>query len=196
MDLKQILRGHAVILLERKSTKAILSDVFNNDMPKVNALMSAYDIGIVKTIQEHFPLGNLDRSNAINKLIKQHSMLEAIAVWAVDQWVAAIDNTIIMEMKAAQDEKDKERLDQLFVGGEDSGENPELPSSHGALSDPLPIDFTDKSEQVDYYTNVRLDKTKGKIYIPCGVGNTDNGFYICGINEKVCSHAETFSNLV
>ena len=75
MNLKQILHGHAATLLERQSTKAILSDAFNNDIPKINALMSAYDIAIVTSIQVHFPLSNLERSNAINKLIKQHSML-------------------------------------------------------------------------------------------------------------------------
>ena len=51
MELKKILHGHAITLLERKSTKAILSDAFHNDMPKINALMSAYDIGIVTTIR-------------------------------------------------------------------------------------------------------------------------------------------------
>ena len=65
MNLKQILPGHAITLLERKSTKAILSDAFNNDIPKINALMSAYDIGVVTTIQEHFPLGNLERSTMV-----------------------------------------------------------------------------------------------------------------------------------
>ena len=37
MNLKHILHGHAITLLEQKSTKAILSDAFNNDKPKINA---------------------------------------------------------------------------------------------------------------------------------------------------------------
>ena len=79
MNLKQILHGHAGTLLERASTKAILSDAFNNDIPKINALMSAYDIGIVTSIQAQFPLGNLERSNAINKLIKQHRQHDPVS---------------------------------------------------------------------------------------------------------------------
>ena len=102
MNLKQLLHGHAATLLERPSTKAILSDAFNNDIPKINALMSAYDVGIVTAIQAHFPLSNLERSNAINKLIKQHSMLEDKAAWAVDQWIAAVDSAVIREMQEAQ----------------------------------------------------------------------------------------------
>jgi len=196
MNLKQILRGHAITLLERKSTKAILSDALNNDIPKINALMSAYDIGIVTTIQDNFPLGNLERSNAINKLIKQHSMLEDKAAWAVDEWIAAVDSAVIREMKDAQEALEKEKEEKLLAAQGDPWADLELPSSHGGSSDPAPVDFTDKSEQVDYYTNVHLDKIKGKIYIPCGVGNTDNGFYICGISEKECSAAPTVFALV
>lgn len=196
MNLKQILRGHAITLLERKSTKAILSDAFNNDIPKINALMSAYDIGIITTIQEHFPPGNLERSNAINKLIKQHSMLEDKAAWAVDQWIDAVDSAVIREMQTAQEQLEKEREEKLFGSNDDPWNDLGIPSSHDALPDLMPIDFVGKSEQVDYYTNVHLHKKKGKIYIPCGVGNTDNGFYICGISEKECSCAPTVFALV
>ena len=196
MDLKQVLHGHAITLLERKSAKAILSDAFNNNIPKINALMSAYDIGIVTTIQEHFPPGNLERSSAINKLIKQHSMLEDKAAWAVDQWIDAVDSAVIREMQTAQEQLEKEREETLFGGNEDRWADLGLPSSHDDPPDPAPIDFADKSEQVDYYTNVRLDKVEGRIYIPCGVGNTDNGFYICGICEKECSAAPTVFALV
>lgn len=118
MNLKQILHGHAVTLLERQSTKAILSDALNNDVPKINALMNAYDIGIVTSIQSQFPLGNLERSNAINKLIKQHSMLEDKATWAVDQWIAAIDGAVIREMQAARAQLDKEKEERLLGGKE------------------------------------------------------------------------------
>lgn len=196
MNLKQILHGHAITLLEQKSTKAILSDAFNNDKPKINALMSAYDIGIVTIIQEHFPLGNLERSNAINKLIKQYSMLEDKATWAVDQWIDAVDGAVIREMQTIQEQLEKEKEEKDRSDNDDPWAAFDLPSSHDAPPAPTPIDFTDKSEQIDYYTNVRLDKVKGKIYIPCGVGNTDNGFYICGIEEKDCSAAPTVFALV
>lgn len=195
MNLKKILQGHAITLLEKQSTKAILSDAFNNDMPKINALMSAYEIGIVTTIQAHFPLGKIERSNAINKLMKQHSMLEEKATWAVDQWIAAIDGSIIREMQDAQEQLAKEKEKKLFGESGDLWDDLDLPSSRGD-SEPTAIDFTDKADQVDYYTNVHLDKIQGKIFIPCGVGNTDNGFYICGIDEIHCSEAPTVFALV
>ena len=109
INLKQILHGHAITLLEHKSTRAILSDAFNNDIPKIQALMSAYDSGIVTLIQEHFPLGNLQRANAINKLIKQYSMLEDMATWAIDQWIDAIDSALIREILDAKEQQEKEK---------------------------------------------------------------------------------------
>ena len=99
MNLNGILQGRAVALLERQSTKALLSDAYNNNIPQVNALMSAYDVGIITTILTSFPIQSLDRSNTINKLIKQHSLLEDKATWAVDQWIAAIDATLIKEIQ-------------------------------------------------------------------------------------------------
>ena len=121
-------------------------------------------------------------------------MLEDKATWAVDQWIAAIDSAVIREMQAAQAQLDKEKEEKLFGGNDDLWED--LPSSHDDGPAPTAVDFADKSDQVDYYTNVRLDKIQGKIYIPCGVGNTDNGFYICGISEKHCSEAPTVFALV
>lgn len=185
MNLKQILQGNAAALWERQSTKALLRDAFHNDMPKVNALMSAYDIDIVTMIRTNFPIGNLERANAINKLIKQHSMLEDKATWAVDQWIAAMDDVVIREIQAAQEQLDKQKV----------WPDSDFPSLYDSPV-PVAVDFTDKSEQVDYYTNVRLHKAQGKIYIPCGVGNTDNGFYICGISEKHCSEAPAVFALV
>lgn len=186
MNLKNILHGHAVTLLEQKSTRAILSDAFNNDIPKINALMSAYDSGIITLIQENFPLGNIERSNAISTLIRQYSMLESKASWAIDQWINAIDSALISEILDAKQQKEKEN--SITTQWND------LETS--TSTEPVPIDFTDKSEQDDYYTNVQLSKVKDKIYIPCGVGNTDNGFYICGIKEVFYSSAPTVFALV
>lgn len=46
-----------------------------------------------------------------------------------------------------------------------------------------------KADLADFYLNVTLRKAEGKIYIPCGVGTTDNGFFICGIPEVPVSNA-------
>lgn len=195
MNIKQILHGHAAVLLERKSTKAILSDALCNDIPTVNALLSAYDIGIVTLIQEHFPLGTLERSSAINKLMIQHSMLEEKAAWAVDWWIDAVDAAVIRQMLEEKERLQRERDEKLFGSTDAPKKDPELPVSDEG-NEPEPIGLNDPSEMVDYYTNVHMAKVSGKIFIPCGVGNTDRGFFICGIHETQCSSAPTVFALV
>ena len=103
--------------------------------------MSAYDIGIVKTIQEHYPLNDLERGNAVSKLNKQHSMLETTAKWAVDQWVNAIDKAVIRELKAAQEAQEKERAEKLFGNNDDPFNGLELPNSHETSLSPAPVEF-------------------------------------------------------
>ena len=183
MELKNILRGHANTLLERTTTKAILSDAYNNNISKVNALMSAYDIGIVQLILDNFPVSQIHRSNAVNKLIALHNMLDSHASWAIDKWIDTIDADIAKEIKAEQKAKEDER--QAKITNYNSVDDAlELISSHDI---PSPASTEDKTENIDYYTNVSYKKQGGRIYIPCGVGNTDYGFFIIGIKEIDCS---------
>lgn len=180
MSLKKTIQSHAAALLTRESTKALLSDALCNDIPKVNALMSAYDTGIVKTIRAGYPLNALQRGNAINLVVKRHSMLESFAAWAVDTWIDVVDGTVVRELDDAESKLKSTRLetilaDEEFGDFDDWGDDYVLSES--------------SIDSVDYYTNVSMKKVPGKIFIPCGVGNTDNGFYICGIIERDCSTA-------
>jgi superfamily II DNA or RNA helicase len=44
-------------------------------------------------------------------------------------------------------------------------------------------------EYKNYYINVKMIKQQGCIYIPCGIGEKDYGYYICGIVERArCEH--------
>lgn len=178
MDLSKTLTGHADILLNRAKVRAFLSDCLANDHPKINALMSAYDIGIINTIEQYHPVNSLVKGNAISKLVSQYSMIETTAKWSIETWVTAVSASMIAEM---QDKRKREKQEKLAP--------PPAVSDHPMLSGDLPghnqdqIEFVSKSDLHNYHTNVSLKKVKGKIYIPCGIGNTDNGFYICGVDE-------------
>ena len=51
-------------------------------------------------------------------------------------------------------------------------------------------DIPGTREYDDYYVNVSMAKEKDRIYIPCGMGETDYGFYIRGLIETVrCTHS-------
>ena len=190
MELKTIVRGHAEALLERATTKSLLSDAFNNDISKINALMSAYDTGIIQLIQDNYPVEEIVRSNAINKLITLHNMLAKNAAWAIDLWIGTVDSDIIKELKEAKQAKEDERQSKLSTYESDIDDFDSL-SSHAVT----PAGIEGKEDH-KYYINVSYKKQSGKIFIPCGVGNTDLGFYIIGIKEKDCSSAPSVFALV
>jgi superfamily II DNA or RNA helicase/transcriptional regulator with XRE-family HTH domain len=46
-----------------------------------------------------------------------------------------------------------------------------------------------RGEENNYYVNPKLNESKKRIYIPCGLGNSDRGFFIYGIEKKkLCTH--------
>ena len=46
-----------------------------------------------------------------------------------------------------------------------------------------------RGEKDNYYLNPSLDEREDRIYIPCGIGNSDKGFFIFGIKKaKLCLH--------
>ena len=196
MNLEHIIQGRETTLLERASTKAILSDALENNTPKINAMMSAYEVGIVKILEDNYPLSALMRTTLINKLTSQYSMQEAVASWAVDQWKTIMTPSVIKGLIAAREEKEAERQKKINQLGELPAPieiEPPMPAVPDFDSQP---DLTTKADIADYYTNVKLSKVEGKIFVPCGVGTTDNGFYICGIKEDPVSSAPAVFALV
>lgn len=182
MDLNRALTGRASILLDRVKIRAFLSDCLANNRPKINALMSAYDTGIIDTIEQHHPVNSLVKGNATSKLMSQCSMIEDVARWAVETWVTAVTAPVITEMqKERSRQKQQQPAPSTAVPNDHRGDDLAGSSKLG--------DLLTRSDRVNYYTNVSLKKTKGKIYIPCGIGHTDNGFYICGIGEvRYCTN--------
>lgn len=193
MTLEQLILGHEHVLLDRNSTRAIISDALSNDLPKVNALMSAYDAGIVKLIEENFPVSFILKNNFVNKLINQYSMQEKVAAWAVEKWVSVLSPKVLEEYIKIKNEKEAEK--QEIINKYISSENDDPIKTH-TQSESNSDELTIKNEIVDFYTNVKLNKIKNKIFIPCGVGTTDNGFYICGIEEQDVSSAPVVFALV
>lgn len=64
-----------------------------------------------------------------------------------------------------------------------------------ALSQPtiLPIE---KLNESDYFINPTLNESNDRIYIPCGLGNSDNGFFIYGIRKTrlcTCENADIYA---
>ena len=195
MELKCVFCGRAGTLLDRKRTKSLLCDITNNDLPRVNALMSAYDIGIVELISGGLPVGTLAKANAISKLVSMHNMIESTAERAVDEWIDIIDTALLAELKEAAalaEEERRKRTDILIAQGTAVLAEGSFGDEAEDTEKDLPLPQAAEDYRVSdalYYTNVSYKKEQGRIFIPCGVGGGDAGFYICGVKELECSPA-------
>ncbi len=176
MDFSKIFIGHAENLIERSKTKALLGDMLQNDMTQVYALMSAYDLDIVGIVESKGQLDFIEKSGLVDRLVKRFSMIERTAEWSIDTWTKILTPKLMQELankKAGiSREKEKIAMEMLSMTEETLVDNGNYETA-----------FISRDDVSDYHTNVSLTKKEGKIFVPCGFGNTDNGFFICGITE-------------
>ena len=181
MDLQKLIAQHPNILLERKSARAIFCDVFQGDIAKVNLLLTAFDEDIVSSLRQSYPWSVAEKNKYIKILQKQHSIVDDKAVWTVETWESMFSQKVIQALdqlevakNAAEELKKFNEMNEQFV--EDSTTDPEY-------------ELGTRSEVDTFYINPTLKETDDRIYIPCGIGNTDNGFFIYGIKkDKTCHH--------
>ena len=176
MDFSKIFIGHAENLIDRSKTKALLGDMLQNDMTQVYALMSAYDLDIVSIVETNGSLDAIEKSALVDRLVKRFSMIERTAEWSIETWIKILTPKLMQELsdKKSGILREKEQLAMELL----------------SMTEDLPNDntnyetaFVSKDDISNYHTNVSLIKRDGKIFVPCGFGNTDNGFFIYGITE-------------
>ena len=188
MDFSKIFIGHAENLIERSKTKALLGDMLQNDMTQVYALMSAYDLDIVDIVETKGVLDFIEKSALVDRLVKRFSMIERTAEWSIETWSKILTPKLMQELadKKAGISREKEQLAM------------EMLSTTEALlidNDKYETAFISRDDVSDYHTNVSLTKKEGTIFVPCGFGNTDNGFFICGITESGIPTATSTGNI-
>ena len=180
IDIKKAVKLNPRLISTKKRAHAFFADCFGGDMAKVNVMMNAFDVGIVDELskQDSFSKGRVATS-----IVKKFGVRDDMAKWAVDTWIDILTPEAISAIKNSEAEEKKaseESLRKVYKEKENE------PTDY--------VDYESIKEDYDaYYVNpkraLRNGKTDNKIYIPCGYGNTDNGFYICGIKrENVCAH--------
>ena len=181
LELKKLLARNPGLVLTRSRTKGLFNDIFQNDAAKVNVLMTAYDIGIVTEIRKSFPMDTLAKSRLVKILVQQHSIVDDRAVWAIDTWASCFTGDILAELARVE----KARLEEAakVVVPVEEPQKKEKAAPQGALQV--------REDYDNYYTNPTINETPERIYVPCGIGNTDKGFFIYGIKkEMLCTHKD------
>ena len=109
MNLQAIIERNPSVLLSRKKTRSLLSDIFNNDMAKVNVLMTAFDIGFIDSIMNIYPMPEKEKTRLRKIMVIQHSIVDNMATWAIDTWTSCFTAPIVEAIiAAAEAEKETE----------------------------------------------------------------------------------------
>lgn len=185
-QLKEILKLNPDILLSKKKTRGLISDVFQGDPAKINLMMFAYDIGVITSLRASCPMTAFEKSRLSMALVQQYSITDDKASWAMDTWAASITKDIVAALSKAELEeqkKEKEKAKEVIEVEVKKKEKIAIERSADELQTRDDLDA--------YYINPTFEERKDRVFIPCGVGNTDNGFFINGIKKQMmCNHPD------
>jgi RecQ family ATP-dependent DNA helicase len=185
MEIKNYLRNEPAILLEKPRLRGLISDILLNDISKINLIMKVYDLGILESLKREFPLTNPEKNKYVLKLTRDYSIIQDSAIYAVDYWIRTLDKDVIDNLRTHEKEIDsiKKSIEKVELNNTATKK-----MSETELSDLASSLVTSKNEE-NYYQNPKIKKVKNVIYVPCGFGNLDFGFFIHGIFESPhCTH--------
>ncbi|MDD4492964.1 MAG: helicase-related protein [Eubacteriales bacterium] len=184
MNLLKTIENNPGIVLSKTRLKGLFNDIFQNDISKVNLLMSAYEIGIVSDMRKSFPIDSFERNRLIKLLVQQYSIVDEKAKWAVDTWISLVNHRILSE------------LDKIEKAEKEATVPVSAYEPKREKKSPLKNELKTRDDYNDYYINPSIAESEERIYIPCGIGNTDNGFFIYGIKKSaLCTneHSDVFA---
>lgn len=169
------------LLKDKRRLKRILNDNSLTE-DKVVHLLKAYDLDIVKLLSTASQ--PTMKASMLNKLENAGmSMMEAN--WAYSFW----ENTLSQLGLLASAPGHTPDSDDLAV------EQASVTDGFVSQQSMYISDFEDTDDE-GYYVNPSPPKGKSGIYIPCGIGNTDRGFFIHGIQRvALCqsAHADVYA---
>ena len=174
------LQNRPYILSNKKLLRGLLSDCLVNEKAKVNQLLAAFDSGIVNKILETHLRDEFLGQRLISDITTNYGYDRKTAEWAINTWLFCIDEKVTKAWKMNQESNIRRTTNQDIS-------IPPVDDFIKIVDDEL---FTKKDlVQEEYFVNVSLKHTTNDIFVPCGVGNGDNGFFICGLNEsRKCEH--------
>ncbi len=131
------------------------SSYSSNYKAKARQLMSAFECGVVETLLSIENRDEFLRHRLTTEVINCTGYEKSAAEWIVDTWLLCIDGEIIQLWNDYKNTLESEKQNQEY--------------------DPNMNEFNEPNQYAELPDG---------IFIPCGVGNEDNGFVVCGLNQS------------
>jgi superfamily II DNA or RNA helicase len=200
MELKDYVERNPAVLLSDRKVRSLLSDIYMNNQLSVNLMMNAYSIGIIAEMRETFPVEQFTITRWAKKLVTDFGISDEKARWAINTWVSAISRQVLTKLDAAEqllmvdeeaERRKREEEARLLAEEERKRLEAEKQASEEIRRSTPDARLNTKGDYSDYYINPTLDETREYIYVPCGFGQSDNGFLIYGIKKQLlCTHKD------
>lgn len=191
MNLRTILEGNATLLLSSERVRGLLNDIYLNNKTKVNMMMVVFQANIIAAVRNKPQFDQFARASFASQIAKQYSVIESSAKWAVDEWADALSPTALRALDKAesalrQAEAEKIAAAEALKAAEEEAarlaeEEARLAEEEKKRQEMLALQ--NRTENENFYINPSLAEKESRIYVPCGVGNTDYGFFVHGIGK-------------
>lgn len=195
MDLSDILKGRPDLLSDSKKIKSVLADYYSGDVPRINRMMKAYELGIVDLLASNNSV-EFEKNKIVNQLIDLHDMQEKKAIEAVEEWIQLCSFDVLKEyIDYKEEEKNKQEIiKDNFIKSSylmDKDNKNDTQEEIERKASELNINYEDYNK----YYNVDLSDGELVYGIPCGVGTSDYGFIVRGTGHEDLNVQEIFPSV-
>ena len=83
MEIKTVVQKNPSLLSSRQKVKALLGDYFFDEKIKINVMLNAYDLGIIRALGDY---DKFTKGIFITELTSKYGVRDDLAAWAVETW--------------------------------------------------------------------------------------------------------------
>jgi hypothetical protein len=172
-----------------RKLSGLLRDIFPHEIRRVRLLLDLHELGIHDGIAGIDHISNQFVYRYKKRLVDDYGVSDKNAFWGVYIWCICYG----MRILGKTCELPKPFEDLMASAAPLAAQSGDTPKEQA------PADFTKSiltsiappisRNHEDYFVNVSLEKSGDRIFIPCGIGSSDYGYYIYGLTEsKRCIH--------
>ncbi|MCL1881745.1 MAG: hypothetical protein FWF76_06160 [Oscillospiraceae bacterium] len=206
----ELLKNYPDAVHLRKKLVALLKDIFPREAKRTRLLINLHELLIADEIEKADMIDDRFAFRYVKRLVEDFGVGEPNAIWAVCVWCTCYGEgilgkscriNIVEDTFAYADDYTNNEFD--FPGNENEFNTwtTEVTSSisvgnavlRDGISGVTNITATELDESGNepfgYYRNVSYKKRGNKIFVPCAMGESEYGYFICGMLEsKRCVH--------